>query len=457
MKADPVSWTAPAQPPQRLRDARVPACLLTSPPPAGVDGEGLTRCDLVLRDGFIAEIEPLSQASTTDEQVLNLDGGMIWPGFIDCHTHLDKGHIWPRTPNTDGTFMGALNATRADSSGYWRASDVQARFDFGLACAYAHGTTAIRTHLDSFGEQIDISWDVFDGLRDKWAGKLALQAVCLTLPALLIEAEGANLARRVARSDGVLGCVLRGEPGLDEMLDAIIRLAETHGLGLDFHVDECADPDARGVAAVAAAINRHRFQGQVMLGHCCNLAQQPAEEAARTVDAIAAAGIAVVSLPMCNLFLQGRDPGRTPRWRGVTLLHELAAAGATVAVASDNCRDPFYAYGDLDMVEVFREATRIAHFDCQPGPAAFGTWPAAATRGPATAMGLGTAGTVTKGAPADLVLFRARSFTELLSRPQMDRIVLRGGAAIETTLPDYRTLDHLFDPAIDPRTSRCTF
>jgi cytosine deaminase len=120
-------------------------------------------------------------------------------------------------------------------------------------------------------------------------------------------------------------------------------------------------------------------------------------------------------------------------------------------VASDNCRDPFYAYGDLDMVEVFREATRIAHFDCQPGPAAFGTWPAAATRGPAAAMGLGAAGTVTMGAPADLVLFRARSFTELLSRPQMDRIVLRAGAAIETTPPDYRTLDHLFDPAISPR------
>jgi cytosine deaminase len=66
-------------------------------------------------------------------------------------------------------------------------------------------------------------------------------------------------------------------------------------------------------------------------------------------------------------------------------------------------------------------------------------------------MGLGAAGTVTMGAPADLVLFRARSFTELLSRPQMDRIVLRAGAAIETTPPDYRTLDHLFDPAISPR------
>ena len=37
-------------------------------------------------------------------------------------------------------------------------------------------------------------------------------------------------------------------------------------------------------------------------------------------------------------------------------------------VASDNTRDPFYAYGDLDMLEVYREATRILHFDHSDRP-----------------------------------------------------------------------------------------
>jgi cytosine deaminase len=45
------------------------------------------------------------------------------------------------------------------------------------------------------------------------------------------------------------------------------------------------------------------------------------------------------------------------------------------------------------------------------------------------------------GAPADLVLFKARSWTELLSRPQSDRVVLRAGRAIDRTLPDYAELD----------------
>jgi cytosine deaminase len=58
-------------------------------------------------------------------------------------------------------------------------------------------------------------------------------------------------------------------------------------------------------------------------------------------------------------------------------------------------------------------------------------------------MGLGSRGQLRSGAPADLVLFNARSYSELLSRPQSDRLVLRAGKAIDTTLPDYRELDHL--------------
>jgi cytosine/creatinine deaminase len=110
-------------------------------------------------------------------------------------------------------------------------------------------------------------------------------------------------------------------------------------------------------------------------------------------------------------------------------------------VASDNTRDPFYAYGDLDMLETYREATRIAHFDHPVGD-----WPQTMARTPADAMRLGPeAGRIAAGASADLVLFKARAWTELLSRPQADRMVIREGLIIDRTLPDYRELDHVFE------------
>jgi cytosine deaminase len=106
-------------------------------------------------------------------------GGIAFPAFVDCHTHIDKGHIWARKPNPDGSFPGALNAVGEDRAARWSAEDVDRRMEFSLACAYAHGTRALRTHLDSVSPQEDISWPVFETVRDRWKDRIELQAACL--------------------------------------------------------------------------------------------------------------------------------------------------------------------------------------------------------------------------------------------------------------------------------------
>ncbi len=237
----------------------------------------------------------------------------------------------------------------------------------------------------------------------------------------------------------MLGAVTYMVPDLDELLDRIFRAAIEHGLDLDFHADETDDVAAVSLRKIAEAALWNGFEGRILVGHCCSLARQEAAEADRTLDLVAEAGIAVVSLPMCNMYLQDRSAGRTPRWRGVTLLHEMAARGIPVAVASDNTRDPFYAYGDLDMLEVYRMATRILHLD---HPVA--DWPRASRATPAAVDGPRRRSWHDRaGRAADLVVFRGRSWTELLSRPESDRIVIRDGRAIDRVLPDYSELDDL--------------
>jgi cytosine deaminase len=122
-------------------------------------------------------------------------------------------------------------------------------------------------------------------------------------------------------------------------------------------------------------------------------------------------------------------------WRGITLVHELREAGVRVVMGSDNTRDPFYGFGDLDLAEVFREAVRIGHLDIPVG-----SWPASVTALPADVMGL-PAGRIAVGASADLVIFKARDYSELLSRPQSDRIVIRAGRKLDAVVPSYRELD----------------
>jgi cytosine deaminase len=326
----------------------------------------------------------------------------------------------------------------ADRAAHWSAEDVRRRMEFGLGCSYAHGTKAVRTHLDSFPPQGEISWRVMAELRQAWAGRIELQAVSLVSLDAFRGPEGVALADRVAGADGILGAVAYMSPDIDALLERLLELAAERDLEVDLHCDESGDVGARALSHIARAVLRRRFARRVTCGHCCSLAVQPEDIVAETLDLVREAGIAVVSLPLCNLYLQDRVPGRTPRWRGLTLLHEMRARSIPLAVASDNCRDAFHGFGDHDMFEVFREATRIGHLD-RP----YADWPRVVAATPADLMGMPAAGRIGPGQPADLILVAGRDFSELLSRPQADRVVLRSGRPIARRLPDYRELDDL--------------
>jgi cytosine deaminase len=413
----------------RLANATIPGAVVAS---AG--GETI-RADLVLAGGVIQAIGP---AGTGPESTATIDlaGRIVWPCFLDAHTHLDKTQIWGRTPNPDGSFAGALGSVASDRAARWSAEDVIRRMDFGLRAAYAHGTGAIRTHLDSEAAQAAISWGVFREMRQEWRDRVTLQAVSLVGIEALRDADAAeSLAGLVKESGGILGAVTYAVPDRPALLDRLFYLAERYDLALDLHVDENDDPDGASLGLIAETVLRRRFSAPVSVGHCCSIALQDEAEIDRVLDRVAEAGMSVITLPSCNLYLQDRRPGRTPRWRGVTLLHEMRARGIRVVIAGDNCRDPFFAYGDHDMAEVFRDAVRILHLD-HP----FGDWPASVNRWPARLMGLPDP-VLVPGAAADLVIFDGRSFNEMLCRPQTARIVLRQGRPIDTTLPDYALLD----------------
>lgn len=410
-------------------------------PAAAHDRDGFGLYDLTVENGRIAGIAPSGEGSAGASN--DLRRRVVMPAFVDCHTHLDKGHIWPRRPNPDGSFPGALEAVGADRSAKWTAEDIEARMEFALKCAYAHGTRAVRTHLDSLPPQETISWPVFEMMRERWAGRIDLQGACLFgIDTGRDRAWFDTLVARVKAAGGILGAVTYMVPDMDELLDMVFRAAIENDLHLDFHADETDALDAVSLRKIAEAAIRHGYEGRILIGHCCSLARQPDDEVKRTLDTVAACSISVVSLPMCNMYLQDRrSDGTTPRWRGVTLLHEMKARGINVCVASDNTRDPFYAYGDLDMIEVYRMATRTVHFD---HPVA--DWPKTVLANPARAMGLDEShGRLVEGGPADFVICEGRSWTEVLSRPESGRIVIRDGAVIDRELPAYDELDHLME------------
>ncbi len=165
----------------------------------------------------------------------------------------------------------------------------------------------------------------------------------------------------------------------------------------------------------------------------------------RTIDLVAKAGLSIVSLPMCNMYLQERDdPAETPRWRGD---HGAARTQGRRRAGDDRQRQHARPVLRLWRPRHGRGLARgHPHRAISTIRSATGPGPSSAT--PAEALGLDGTGVLRAGGAADFVLFPARSLSEFMARP-LDRAHRgpprppdrRGGAGLCHAGPPRRVAD----------------
>jgi cytosine deaminase len=433
-----------------FRRARVPLACLPAPlnQPTSADPSGLEpwrECDVLVEGSRITAVHDSSTApaAPAGARVTDLGGVLVFPGLLEVHTHLDKCHTWDRAPGVHSDFWESNAILGADSVN-WTEDDVYRRADFGLRTAWAHGTCALRTHLDTNRRAGVGAHAALSRLRREWRGRIEIQTVSLfSFSDFFNDGAGKILALTAENGATAMGGFPQPNPDLPRQLDRLMAAARELGVGLDLHVDESDLVEAECLRATAEAVLRNQFPHPVACGHNCSLSVQPPERARETIALVKEAGIGIISLPLTNLHLQGRSRGpaaagqkfgapRTPQWRGLTLLHEFIEAGVIVACGGDNVRDAFIGWGDFDLVEVYVASVRLAHLDTR---LAFS--PAVVTTGPAAIMRLPGYGMVAPGSPADLVVFSARKLYSLLARPGTPRRLIHGEDFRVAALPDY--------------------
>eukprot|EP00441_Pelagodinium_beii_P026232 CAMPEP_0197658724 /NCGR_PEP_ID=MMETSP1338-20131121/45400_1 /TAXON_ID=43686 ORGANISM="Pelagodinium beii, Strain RCC1491" /NCGR_SAMPLE_ID=MMETSP1338 /ASSEMBLY_ACC=CAM_ASM_000754 /LENGTH=527 /DNA_ID=CAMNT_0043235359 /DNA_START=61 /DNA_END=1644 /DNA_ORIENTATION=+ len=468
-----------------LKNATVPRSVVQGDGLPDADDEGNVVVDVLISEGHVVSVGKPS--SNQVSQSLDLARKMLWPCFCEPHMHLFKSQGVPRAPNRTGSINDAYASEACDRP--WSYDDLSRRMDFTIRSAHIHGVRVIRTHLDGTEddrlEQRTACWQALDDATSKWKGSVEIQGVANLYLPLWSKPQLAErqLAEVLKRSNVVLGayCGIIRVKDTEEFtayFRELFRLAKLHNLAVDVHIDENNSPEAVGMLIAAGELSEARkagYKGHVTFGHCCALSLVPRERQEQTLELFSQlADITVVANPLTNAWLQDRrgcsdfsgcaipeDPPRTPQWRGLTLLQEMQARGIAVAIAGDNVRDWWFNYGDADPMEYFRVAILNGHLDKPHG--ALSKWSASINSLPLKSFGaefcqrtLGQSDLcIGPGLTADFLIFNARRFSELLSRPQSDRIVVRSKrgseckveslSILDSELPDYAELDDLVD------------
>ena len=154
--------TVPLADRYRIANARVPVDLAPELT-AHANSDRIASCDIVIEAGRIAALAAPGSGSAKDLPVVDLRDGIALPRFVDMHTHIDKGHIWARRPNPDGSFFGARSAVAADREAQLeRRGRARPHGFLAPLCVRTTAPAALRTHLDSIGTQTD---DLLAGVR----------------------------------------------------------------------------------------------------------------------------------------------------------------------------------------------------------------------------------------------------------------------------------------------------
>ncbi|WP_263252321.1 amidohydrolase family protein [Saccharopolyspora rosea] len=379
------------------------------------------RADVLLRDGRIAAVG----GGGAGAEQLDLTGYLLLPSGVETHAHLDKAFLGRRVLNPAGDLDGAVDAMKAIAP-TMTEQDVRSRAGRAVELAVRHGYTAIRTHVDCNEGTRNRSLRVLLDLKREYADLVDLQVVCFVGP--VSGAQGA--AARALLDEGlrmgadVVGGLPYEDPDPAQAAREYLAAARQYGRMVDLHTDETTDPAVLSLRELVAETARTGMRGRVAASHCVSLGQQDPATAQRVAADAAAAGVAVITCPQTNLFLQGRhDPTRVPR--ALTAIDVLRRAGVVLAAGGDNWRDPFNAVGRADPFEISSLLVSAGHLTPEDAYAAVSDRARAV-------LGLPPVG-LRPGDPAELLAVRAADVAEAVAGATEDRAVFHRGRLVART------------------------
>ena len=377
-----------------------------------------------VRGGQIEAVAP-SLGGTAASRI-DARGGLVTPSFVDPHFHIDK--VLSRD------LLGALGPQEAldrarEAKVHFTVADVEERACRALQLAAAHGIGRLHAQIDvDFATKL-VSFEGVMRARDRFAGVVDVTLVAFPQEGIVADPEAPALLREaLSMGAAAVGGLPEVEASVADQrthVETVLDLAAEFGVSVEMHCDYMDRAELQTMEMLADATVAHGMQGKVVASHCNALAVYPDDEAARVIDKVLAADMAVAVLPTANLQMLGGE-GRTPHDRGSSRVKEMLDAGINVAAGADNMYDIWFRFNRMDPAELAYITVLSAGLrtddEVREGFEMVTTRAAKIIGAPAPAIAV--------GAPADLVIFEATSLVDILRRLPGRRIHIKAGRPV---------------------------
>jgi cytosine/adenosine deaminase-related metal-dependent hydrolase len=369
--------------------------------------------DIVIRNGVIEGIGPAAGAGVDVADEIDGEGRLVFPGFVDAHTHMDKtlmGLGWHRHdvgPTLLNLIENERRVRREEQIDSHQQSMRHAR------AAIATGTTHIRTHVDI---DTEIGLSGFEGVKrtqDALKDALTMQIVAFPQSGMLVRPGTVDLLEDALRNGAeVIGGLDPSTIDRDPKghLDVVFDLAEKYDVDIDIHLHEPAELGAFSIELIAERTKALGYQGRVVISHAFALGGVDDAYLGRLCEMLIENDIAIMT----------HGPGGH---RAIPNIRQLKAMGLRICTGNDGIRD---SWGPLNTPDMLERCFIICYRNNLRRDDDIEDVIDVATYGGAGVMGDEAYG-LQPGAPADLVLVDGETHVEaVISRPAR-HLVLRGG------------------------------
>lgn len=385
--------------------------------------------DILIEDGKIARTAPVISPSQ-DMPVLEGDGGVVCPGFVNAHIH--PGQTFVGGPWVDYAYADTVPGRARAEAEY---QSTHPRMNAARNCfvqfreAIRRGTTHVRGHMDvgSFGLE-----EMEDALYAREAFRDVLDIEYVAMPSngiLNMATDPAQTIPAAVRlgAEGIGGadpCDRDGDPV--RSVELTCRLAAETGAKVDLHLHEFGAMGLFSMHLLFAGIRKYHLEHRVTISHAWCLANVSDETFRPIAENMRELGIGIIT----------HVPGHVP----FPSLKQMQRFHVPYGVGTDNMRNLWSPYGMNDMRERVMLLAYLSDFRRREDlEAAYD----AGTYGSAQIMRFADYG-LQPGCRADLVVFSAENRAEALLQCAMPHFVIKRGrlvardGVLEDCVPEYK-------------------